>query len=124
MIVGDKFTLKLGHYSCDNCRFDVFGYSGERIALMIVGEMEDVPGEFEPVAMVTVNLPDEPCGEGEAYIKNYSENEGMVLALHELGVIEAKPVGFANSGFVMIERYKLTTDFLGKLVLAGLDRFR
>jgi len=45
--------------------------------------------------------------EGCAWIKNYSENEGMVDALIDGGVIAPDPVVTVQSGYVMVSAYKL-----------------
>lgn len=43
----------------------------------------------ERIAMCTLNLPEiDQLEEGEVFIKNYSENEGMLDALINAGVVE------------------------------------
>lgn len=42
----------------------------------------------EPVVKATVNLPDESVAEKEVFIKDYSENEGILRALVGAGIIE------------------------------------
>lgn len=64
-------TLKQSKYNNNN-----------RIALELFDTQDG-----SPVAVATVNLSDEPLGENEVIIKNYSENEGMVTALIEAGII-------------------------------------
>ena len=52
-------------------------------------------------AVATVNLPDEPMGENEVAIKNHSENEGILWALQNAGIVgEVKRE--VQSGFVRI----------------------
>lgn len=57
---------------------DVYRDSG-RIALSIV----DVEG---PICRITTNLPDEELGDREIFVKNYSENDGMMDWLEENGI--------------------------------------
>ena len=42
----------------------------------------------EPVATATINVPEEPLAENEVIIKDYSENDGMLAALLDAGVVE------------------------------------
>ena len=76
-------------------------YFNGRTAIMLVDSFEG-----EPIATCTVNVPTEPIEEGEVFIKNYSENSGMVESLVEAGVIEPPHRKFP-SGFVQIEVCKL-----------------
>jgi hypothetical protein len=55
---------------------------GRRIALYLV----DVTDK-EIVARATVNIPEISLGPNEVIIKNYSENEGMLPALINAGVV-------------------------------------
>jgi hypothetical protein len=43
------------------------------------------------VATATLNLPDIPLSKTQVFIKDYSENEGMLAALEQAGII--KPMG-------------------------------
>lgn len=115
MKVLKNLKLELKHYSCDNCVLTTSAYSNGRLALFVEGELEDMPGVYEQIAIATVNLPGEICPENEVWVKDYSENEGMVKNLIKWGVIEAQATSFARSGFVTIERFKLTKDFIKKL---------
>lgn len=55
-----------------------------------------------PMAIATVNIPEVEIPESTAFIKDYSENEGMVQALQEAGVIGIKltevSIGYVNIG--------------------------
>jgi len=53
----------------------------------------------EPVATATVNLPQVPLKENQVIIKDYSENEGMLLSLVMAGII-SEPIAVVKSGFV------------------------
>jgi len=76
-------------------------YFNGRLALRLI---DGVSGE--PIATCTVNIPDEPQEDGEVFIKNYSENSGMVDALVAADVIYPTHRKFP-SGFVQIEVCKL-----------------
>lgn len=76
-------------------------YDNDRAALQLV-ERETQ----EPWARATVNVPDEPLESDEAFIKDYSENEGMLDALVEAGL--ARPTGrVVYQGHVQIPVVKL-----------------
>ena len=94
--------IKKVKYKDWNCNLLKSYYiNGNRVALYLVaGE------DGEPVSTCTVNLPDEPLDEGEVFIKDYSENEGMVEFLEKEGVV--KPTGrMVQSGYVLIPVCKL-----------------
>lgn len=65
----------------------------------------------ERICSVSVNIPvfSEELPEGAFYVKNWSENEGMVEQLVEQGVVELVPnAPIARSGFVSnIQAYRL-----------------
>lgn len=52
----------------------------------------------EPMAVATVNIVDENIMDNEVIIKNYSENNGILDALINSGII-SKPVSTVNVGF-------------------------
>lgn len=66
--------------------------------------------EDGPYAIATTNLGKE-LPEDQAYIKNYSENIGMLEALQDAGIV-TEVIGWVPSGFVLIPLCQLD---LGKL---------
>ena len=64
----------------------------------------------EPIATVTVYLSTSPP-KGCIWIKNYSENRGMIIALIKAGVIYSIPSTTIKSGYEDIGAYKLTKKF-------------
>lgn len=83
-----------------NTIFDVIiekaHYENKRIALRAVDAYNG-----EPVATITVNMPHLTCPPGYTWIKNHSENEGIMEQLVEAGVLES-PVADNPSGFVTV----------------------
>jgi hypothetical protein len=67
-------------------------YPNGRVAL-VLRSPEDGP------VKASVNLPEAQCPDGFVYIKDVDENEGMLDALVEAGVVES-PLTYARSGFV------------------------
>lgn len=84
-----------------NCTLEFGKYSNGRIAIELV---ETETGE--PYATASVNLPAYNIGKDEIAIKDHSENEEMVQALMEAGIV-SKPVGYVDSGYVRIPICKL-----------------
>ncbi len=78
------------------CEVHKSQYENDRIALVLV---EQETGDQYAVA--TTNLPNCECGPGQAYIKSYSENQGILEALMEAGIV-SPPVSYVQSGFVEI----------------------
>lgn len=80
-------------------------YGNGRPALQLI-DAED----GSPVAWATVNLPDLPAGPNQVFIKDYSENEGMLAALVAAGVV--KPTGESvRSRFVEMPVCELQPPF-------------
>lgn len=64
------------------------------IQLFIIDDLQP-----EPLAVVTVNFPDTPPAEGCVWVKNYSENSGILEYLVGQGILE--PTGRERqSGFI------------------------
>jgi hypothetical protein len=78
-------------------------YSNHRLALQV----EDAR-TGEPMAVATVNLPDEKLAPNEIAVKDYSENEGMVDTLVKGDIIEPIASRYILSGYVTIGIYMLT----------------
>lgn len=75
-------------------------YSNGRVAI------QAVCADGEPYCTVTVNLPDEPLADDEVFVKDYSENEGVLDAMEAAGVL--RRTGRAvESGYAIIPVAKL-----------------
>ena len=91
--------IKFNQWDCLLLRSSVYGNG--RTALVLIDYHDK-----EPVAVATVNLPHVPLAKDEVIIKDYSENEGMLQALVDAGIV--KPTGrMVVSGFVAMEVCKL-----------------
>jgi hypothetical protein len=93
-----KITMDYHGASCEV----VFSYYTDNDNLAIALRDED----GFPFATASVNLIDLP--QNQVAIKDWSENEGMVDALIEAGIIEEEPIRFLTSGFVMAPVHVLT----------------
>ena len=70
--------------------------NNDRVSITLLDAEDGIP-----FAVATVNLPDEPMEENEVAIKNHSENEGILWALQDAGIVgEVKRE--VQSGFVRI----------------------
>lgn len=83
------------------CKITKAQYANNRTALQLVDSKTG-----EPIATATVNIPDKHLEENEIFIKNYSENEGMLLALIKAGIVEVTGRS-VQSGFVNIPIAKI-----------------
>ena len=64
-----------------------------------------------PVAVATINLID-GLPENQAYIKDYSENEGMLEALKDAGIV-TKVIGHRSSGYITAPLCELDLEKIG-----------
>ena len=92
-----------------NCEVIKKQYQNGRVALQLIAIADDMDNDVykgEPIAMATVNLPEVELADGEVFIKDYSENEGMLEALENAGVVKFTGQ-YVKSGFVIIPICKL-----------------
>lgn len=61
-------------------------YANGRTAIQLMSFDEEYQADV-PFATATVNLPDEYITVGEVFIKNYSENEGMLMFLVKNNIV-------------------------------------
>jgi hypothetical protein len=61
----------------------------------------------EPFMTASVNLPLQPCPEGEVWIKNWSENEGILSWLIRHAIVGHEVLATCRSGFVEVTRHRL-----------------
>ena len=72
--------------------------------------------DYSPIATATVNL-SVPLPENQVYIKDYSENEGMLESLKKAGVVK-KVIGYRSSGYIdKIPLCELDLDIIAKFVI-------
>lgn len=63
------------------CRLQFSRYANGRLAI----QLHDNRGE--PFATATINVPTMPLAEDQVLIKDYGENEGLLTALEDAGVV-------------------------------------
>lgn len=85
--------VKFREWECD---LNFSHYENGRVAIRLIDA-----NDGEPVATATTNVPEEDLGPNEVFIKDYSENAGMLAALQAAGAVE--PTGRSvDTGFVSI----------------------
>jgi hypothetical protein len=84
-----------------DCYVKYAQYSNGRLAIQL-----EENGTYEPIAVATINIPECRLQINEVIIKNYSENEGMISALLEAGII-TEFVRTVKHGFVESPIYKI-----------------
>ena len=102
-------------FSSWDCEVIPARYRNGIIALKLV-EWED--GYPVPIAVATVNLEDyedeildaiSVTGNNYTFIKDYSENEGMLDALVKAGIV-SEPLGFYHTGYVTCPLVEVLID--------------
>lgn len=81
-------------------------YSNKRLAIMLT-DTED--GEL--IATATVNIPEEKIEPDEIIVKDYSENQGMLQALKDAGIVTSV-VRYVKTGYVECPVCKFNMDSL------------
>ena len=98
----NKFEFKSKYATYKDCYFQVGHYQNGNLALEIWNNTEGC------INRPTVN-PDVKIPTTHIAVKDYSENEGTVDALKDLGIIEGDPTQIIRSGWVEIPVYALTS---------------
>lgn len=81
------------------------GDAKARKAIMLLDIRND-----QLVAVATVNMPGYPCEENQVYVKNYSENRGMLQTLIDNKIVSPDPVSKLDSDYVTIPLMQLTPE--------------
>lgn len=97
--------MKRVNFGGYDCVVEKAAYPNGRPALVLMDARKG-----EQVTVATVNLPDVPAGPGEVFIKDYSENAGMLAALEDAGVVRATGET-VRSGFVSVPRAALLPPY-------------
>ena len=87
-----------------NCYLKFGQYANGRTAIQLFDT-----ADHEPVCTATVNVPEVELPEGYVFIKNYSENEGILETLVAAGIIDP-PTIMKGIGQVMVHGCKLNVD--------------
>jgi hypothetical protein len=82
-------------------RFEKYGNG--RTAIVLVGS----DGEFAAVA--TVNIPEAQLRPDQVFIKDYSENQGMLAALEKAGIVQATGA-YVDCGYASMPVCRLLVD--------------
>lgn len=77
-------------------------YDNGRVALVLVDSRDNCP-----VGTATINLPSQLLDEDEVFIKEYTENTGVLQALVEAGVVEKTEEQFEPPMHTGVVRCKL-----------------
>jgi len=89
-------------YKLWECTLVIGKYENGNTAIRLLDVTDGVP-----VSVATVNVA-EKLPKDEVYIKDYSENEGMVECLKKAGVL-GKLISTRLMGYSTVGKYKLTT---------------
>jgi len=84
-----------------DCTITTKKYSNGRTAIELVDAEDGMP-----IAVATVNLPDVSLKPDEVFIKDWSENEGIMDVLIKAGII-SPTIGATRTGFVIATKHKL-----------------
>lgn len=75
---------KILRYKDYNCLVEISSYIDNYRPAIFLRDADD----GEVITTATINLPEESLNEGEVFIKNYSENEGILDWLINEGIVE------------------------------------
>lgn len=83
-----------------DCKIEYGSYPNGRTAIRLVGE------DGLPVATASCNIPEADIPEGTTFIKDYSENTGILNVLEEAGIVKRTDVR-VKQGFVEVPLVEL-----------------
>ena len=97
-----------GKYVDRNAQISIGTYASGALAVQLIAPLEKDVKMSEVIATVSVNTDQSSVlPSGQFFVKNYSENEGIIESLESLGVIECVDKEGMQSGFVNLPIYKL-----------------
>jgi len=79
-----------------HCNVTYAKYGNGRLAIVLVDSTT-----HQTIAKATLNLPDEELASDEVAIKDYAENETMLEALMDAGII-SQPIRHAHTGYITV----------------------
>ena len=94
--VRPRYHIKTEYIDCECWISREHSYGNGRIALQVLDCETGAPE-----CTASVNMKDLDCPEGHTWIKDYSENAGIMSELIRHGII-SKPVYKAQAGFVEV----------------------
>ncbi len=95
-------TVQFRQWNC-TVQYETYRQGG-RIAICLLDDQDSTP-----VATATRNVPEYPLPEGHVLIKDNDENEGMVQALAQAGII-SEPLNWVPCGFYRLAECKLLAN--------------
>lgn len=112
--IKSNVSITLAGTTFNNCYVEATTYSRspDRIALTIMQIDDEI---VDVVAVATSNQPDHPCPPDEVYVKDWSENEGMLSFLINNRIIKPEVTHYIISGYVHISRHQLTPNVWNKV---------
>ena len=99
--------VELSLYMGERIELDFAHYSNSRTAI----QLNTMDGE--PMAIATVNVAADVPAKNCVFVKDYSENEGMLQWLIENGIVR-KTGKVVKCGFVMVPEAELLEPWLAK----------
>jgi hypothetical protein len=88
------------------CKTNIAYYSNKRLAIVLTSAEDG-----SPIAKATVNIPEVSLKKDEIIVKDYSENEGMLKALTDAGIV-TEVVRHATTGRVECPVCKVNMELL------------
>jgi hypothetical protein len=85
-------VMKPVRFLGSDCVIEKRRYANGRPALVL-----NEAGSGELFAVATVNLPDVPAAPNQVFIKDYSENEGILAVVEAAGVVKSMNVRISTS---------------------------
>lgn len=98
--------MKKFDYDGSECCLAKAVYGNNSLALVVL-DTDNVMGS--PVAVATVNLNEPNMDSNVQYLKNYSENSGLLEALTEAGFIK-EIIRYRKTGFVEVPLIEFNLD--------------
>ena len=90
-------------YYNDDVRVITGHYPNGRIALSLIDYNDGTP-----VATATINVPELPLRPSRVFIKDYSENEGVLTTLVEAGIV--RPIEYMRVGYTTMSMCLIIDD--------------
>lgn len=106
----NHFQSPYGHFK--NVELHLGHYGNGQLAIQLSCAMDDEPDVQEPLMTASVCMVNQPIPANAVWVKDYSENEGVLAWLIQNGVIEQEACAIASAGYASVTAHHLTARFL------------
>lgn len=95
-----------------NVELTLTHYRNGQLAMQLYCAMDDEPDQMEPLMTVSTCIIDREIPPNAIWVKDYSENEGILDWLISNAIVEQEACATAPAGYTVVTAHHLTARFM------------